>query len=87
LRSVEDALGSDRYARLRCGIGPMPESWEMERYVLERFRPEERPGYEAMVQRATEALECCQQEGIEVAMNRYNGGSSSATKEENEKEE
>jgi peptidyl-tRNA hydrolase, PTH1 family len=86
LRSLEETLGSDRYARLRCGIGPLPEGREMERFVLERFRPEERPVYAAMQERAVEALECCQAEGIEVAMNRYNGVSSSGTKE-NEKEE
>lgn len=88
LRSVENVLGTDRYARLRCGIGPIPEDIELEVFVLEKFTSDERPVMEAMLGRAVEAIECCIKDGIEIAMNRFNGVSSSNGKtKENEKEE
>lgn len=42
LRSIETVLGTREYARVRCGIGPVPERWAVEDFVLARFTPEER---------------------------------------------
>lgn len=72
LRSMEEALGSDQYARLRCGVGPCPENRPLEVFVLERFSEVERPVAERMVKRAAEAVRCCQTEGMEIAMNTFN---------------
>ena len=73
LKSIESRLGTDRYARLRCGVDAAPPGWAMERWVLSRFRPEEEDALGRMIQTARLAIECCQREGIEVAMNRFNG--------------
>jgi PTH1 family peptidyl-tRNA hydrolase len=73
LKSIEKHLGTDRYARLRCGIDPVPPGWALERWVLSRFRPEEENDLVKMIQTARLAIECCQSEGIAVAMNRFNG--------------
>ena len=73
LKSIESHLGTDRYARLRCGVDNVPPGWAMERWVLSRFRPEEEDALGRMIQTARLAIECCQSEGISVAMNRFNG--------------
>jgi PTH1 family peptidyl-tRNA hydrolase len=73
LKSIESHLGTDRYARLRCGVDAVPPGWALERWVLSRFRPEEEDALGRMIRTARMAIECCQSEGIAVAMNRFNG--------------
>jgi PTH1 family peptidyl-tRNA hydrolase len=73
LKSIESHLGTDRYARLRCGVDAVPAGWALERWVLSRFRPEEEDALGRMIRTARTAIECCQREGIAVAMNRFNG--------------
>ncbi|MDB4793592.1 aminoacyl-tRNA hydrolase [Methylacidiphilales bacterium] len=73
LKSIEKHMGTTRYARLRCGVDAVPPGWPLERWVLSRFRPEEEEPLVRMIQTARLAIECCQSEGIAVAMNRFNG--------------
>jgi PTH1 family peptidyl-tRNA hydrolase len=65
-------LGRDDFARVRIGIGGSTRNEAIE-HVLGRFEPEELPHVEPTVGRAEEAVECWMTEGIEQAMNRYNG--------------
>ncbi len=73
LKSIESHLGTDRSARLRCGVDTVPPGWALERWVLSRFRPDEEDALGRMIQTGRLAIECCQREGIAVAMNRFNG--------------
>ena len=73
LKSIENVLGTARYARLRCGVDAVPPGWALERWVLSRFQPEEEDALGRMIRTACLAIECCQREGIAVAMNRFNG--------------
>ncbi len=73
LKSIEAHLGTDRYARLRCGVDAVPPGWALEHWVLSRFQPEEEDALGRMIRTARMAIECCQREGIAVAMNRFNG--------------
>ena len=73
LKSIETHLGTDRYARLRCGVDSVPPGWALERWVLSPFRPEEEDALVGMIRTGRMAIECCQREGITVAMNRFNG--------------
>jgi PTH1 family peptidyl-tRNA hydrolase len=73
LKSIETHLGTDRYARLRCGVDAVPPGWALERWVLSRFRLQEEDALGRMIRTARMAIECCQREGIAVAMNRFNG--------------
>jgi PTH1 family peptidyl-tRNA hydrolase len=87
LKSIETHLGTGAYARLRCGVDAVPPGWPMERWVLSRFRPEEEETLLAMVRTTRLALECCQREGIAVAMNRFNGIIPDINNESNGKKE
>ncbi|MCE0482646.1 MAG: aminoacyl-tRNA hydrolase [Methylacidiphilales bacterium] len=79
LKSIETHLGTNSYARLRCGVDPVPTGWAMDRWVLSRFRTEEEDALGRMIRTARMAIDCCQREGIAVAMNRFNGVNSVET--------
>jgi PTH1 family peptidyl-tRNA hydrolase len=79
LKSIEMHLGTDRYARLRCGVDSVPPGRSLESWVLSRFRPEEEETLLGLIRSARRAIECCQREGIAVAMNRFNGIMSAGT--------
>jgi peptidyl-tRNA hydrolase, PTH1 family len=73
LRSIQTALGTPRYPRLRCGVGEAGEQKDLKNHVLERFRAEEKKTVEHMTARAVEALHACQAQGLEAVMTAING--------------
>jgi PTH1 family peptidyl-tRNA hydrolase len=72
LRSIIRELGSDAFPRLRIGVGGGETGRDLTGHVLGRFRPQERPLVDETVARAADAVECVLEEGVDVAMNRYN---------------
>ena len=69
LKSVEAALGTNVYARMRLGVGggkPDPN------WVLGRFTKEEQPAVEKMVAAAGDAVRCWMDLGIDKAMTNFN---------------
>jgi PTH1 family peptidyl-tRNA hydrolase len=73
LKSVEGALQRQDYARLRIGVGPAPAGIEdLADYVLDEFTPEERDAITELLDPMSEAVETWLQDGIEIAMNRFN---------------
>jgi peptidyl-tRNA hydrolase, PTH1 family len=71
LRDIQAHLGTTEYSRLRIGVG-LPVDEAAEHYVLDRFRPGERPVIEDAVARAAQAVGVWVREGIEACMNQYN---------------
>ncbi len=73
LKSIEAALLSREYPRLRIGVGPLPPGLgDRADYVLDECEPEERRTIDELMQTMTEAVECWLTDGIEIAMNRFN---------------
>jgi len=73
LRSIEDALRSRTYARLRIGVGPVPEGLDdLADFVLAPFEPAELDIFATRLPLMVEAVECWVTDGIEEAMQRYN---------------
>ena len=72
LESIEVAVGSRDYARLRIGVGEAGNSAELREHVLEEFAPEELPALQESVRLAADAVECWAAEGVSGAMNRFN---------------
>lgn len=71
LQDVIDRAGNDGFARLRVGVdAPLGSQVD---YVLSEFGPDERSVAEDSFRRAADAVECWISEGIEAAMNRFNG--------------
>jgi PTH1 family peptidyl-tRNA hydrolase len=58
LKSIEGALQSQAYARLRIGVGPLPEGVsDWADYVLAPYEPEERAQIEALMPQMIDAVE------------------------------
>ncbi|MDX2056997.1 MAG: aminoacyl-tRNA hydrolase [Gemmatimonadales bacterium] len=73
LKSIEGALRSQDYARLRIGVGPLPPEYDdMADFVLERFEADEARVIAELLDPMTDAVECWVTDGIETAMNRHN---------------
>ncbi len=73
VESVITELGSDRFARLRIGIGRPPDRTRGRSYVLEPFTQEEKPLAERVAEVAADAALTWFREGLVTAMNRFNG--------------
>jgi len=72
LRSIIYQLSSIDFARLRLGIGDTPENVDLEEFVLEDFKPEEKEKTNQMVEKAALVVENIVMNGIEDSMNRFN---------------
>jgi PTH1 family peptidyl-tRNA hydrolase len=73
LKSVEGVLRRQDYARLRIGVGPVPEGLDgLSDYVLDTFPPEERKVLDELLDPMAEAVETWVEQGIELAMSRHN---------------
>lgn len=73
MKSVIYQLQSDEFPRIRIGIGKAPEGWELADYVLGRFGADEAAAAARCIERAAEAAAIMVSEGVEAAMNRFNG--------------
>jgi peptidyl-tRNA hydrolase, PTH1 family len=74
LESIEQHIGSRDYSRLKVGIGRKREGQrEITNFVLGKFSSAEAKLLEKIMQRATDQVESWVVDGIEKAMNRFNG--------------
>jgi len=71
MESIISRLGTDKFPRLRVGIGRSEQSSTIG-YVLSRFNQAEERQLGETIKRAAEAAFTWRDEGIEVAMNRFN---------------
>jgi len=79
VRSITAALNTDRFPRVRVGIGRPAESntvaWTEDSlidYVLGRFSSEEEAVIQDSILKVGEVLDCIVTDGVEAAMNRFN---------------
>jgi peptidyl-tRNA hydrolase, PTH1 family len=70
LRDIITMFGTDEFARLRIGVG---RAGTAASHVLATFRPDERDAASEMVAVGADAAEAWLREGIEAAMNAFNG--------------
>jgi PTH1 family peptidyl-tRNA hydrolase len=73
LKSVLENLGTQDVPRLRVGIGPVPTEEDPADFVLKPFTSGEKKEVEKAIEEAAEAVCVAASEGIETAMNRFNG--------------
>jgi len=72
LRDITAHLGTDQYPRLRIGIGE-PGPGQAVDYVLSRFRGSERALMDDALILASQAVAVWATQGVQAAMNRFNG--------------
>ncbi len=73
IRSVIEHLGTRDFARLRVGVGRPPQQRGATGHLLSKVRPDERKRFSETVDLAVEAVEGFLKDGIDAAMNRFNG--------------
>lgn len=73
LKSIIEHLGSDRFPRLRVGVGSKPHpDYDMADWVLSSFSSAEKSVIAEAAGQAAEAIECVITRGMDEAMARYN---------------
>ena len=74
VRSLIEVLGSAEFLRVRLGVrGEDRGERDLSDYVLEEFARDEVPLAEALAELAADAVEDIVRDGLDTAMNRYNG--------------
>jgi PTH1 family peptidyl-tRNA hydrolase len=73
LESIEQHLATREFARLRLGIGRKDGAREITDYVLARFDAAETALLEKALVRAADQVDCWLADGMEKAMNQFNG--------------
>jgi len=72
LKALIVALGTERFVRVRVGIGQAAGEGTLVDYVLSGFSENEWPTVEEGIRKAAEAVEYIEDHGAEKAMNRFN---------------
>ena len=72
VKSIIKCLNTQRFMRIKVGVGEKPKDWDLADFVLGRFTKEEREHLEGAMERAAEAV-CYMVNGeVAKAMNEYN---------------
>jgi len=73
VQSIADKLGTSAFPRLRFGIGRPPGRMDPADYVLEKFSASEQELLRMTLEQAAAAARAFIRDGLEKAMNQYNG--------------
>jgi len=72
MESIQGALGTDEFLRIRLGIAPDRKVSDGAKYVLTPFRKAQDAVVDEMLDAAADAVEVIVKDGPAAAMNRYN---------------
>jgi PTH1 family peptidyl-tRNA hydrolase len=73
LRSITSHLHSDAFQRIRIGVGKPSSKEHGADHVLSNFPKREREAVDVTIEHAADAVEAIATDGIDAAMNRFNG--------------
>jgi PTH1 family peptidyl-tRNA hydrolase len=73
LKSMIERMGTTEFPRLRIGVGPVPPGQDRVAFVLGKYPKAMHEAVEQVKQKAAEAVRAWIDEGVERAMNKYNG--------------
>ncbi|MFQ3341587.1 MAG: PTH1 family peptidyl-tRNA hydrolase [Flavobacteriaceae bacterium] len=73
LKDIESQLNTPHYARLRFGIGQEPKPFDQVKFVLDTWTATEEKELAKRIEKCGEAILSFGLEGLETAMNRFNG--------------
>ena len=85
IKSIIACIGDDGFARVRIGVGDKKPQTDLAAHVLGRFEDDDAGIMEKAFKTAAEAALCIVDNGVEVAMNVYNGLNLAEKPEEKEK--
>lgn len=73
IKSIISCCGTEKFSRLKIGIGPNPGEHLWASYVLEKFSDEELEVFKKLTPLCIEAVEDYLKSGMIFAQNKYNG--------------
>ncbi|HKZ71180.1 MAG TPA: aminoacyl-tRNA hydrolase, partial [Anaerolineales bacterium] len=73
MKSIIERLGTQKFPRLRLGIGRPPGRMDPAAYVLQDFKEADGEIMDMTLDKAVEAIETFVKEGLNAAMNKFNG--------------
>ena len=82
MASIINVLGSNKFPRVRVGIGKPESADDWIRYVLEPFQEDELTVVEDVIERVAASIDYLLEDGIDRAMNRFNTNPSPPPPEE-----
>ena len=72
MKDIIRCLGTDRFVRVKVGVGSRPQDWDLADYVLSRFSDVDRKVIDEGIEQAADAVEMAVEKGVDIAMNQYN---------------
>ena len=72
IKDLIKQLGTQKFTRIRVGVGAKPQGWDLADYVLGRFDSNDRKLVEEAQERACKAVEMILSDGTDAAMNEFN---------------
>ena len=72
IKDIIRRLGTEKFLRVKVGVGAKPKGWDLADHVLGRFRSEERKLVDEAIEHAADAVEKIISQGVDAAMNEYN---------------
>ncbi|MDP2964643.1 MAG: aminoacyl-tRNA hydrolase [Pelolinea sp.] len=73
MKSIIEQLGTEKFPRIRVGIGRPPGRMNSVNFILNKFKTSENKDLELILDKCVDVVECFIENGIETTMNRYNG--------------
>lgn len=73
IKSIISCLQTESFWRIKVGVGNKPPRMDLADYVLGRFKGEELDAIRTGIENAAKAAVCLMDEGMEAAMNQFNG--------------
>lgn len=72
IKSIIQNLGTDKFIKVRIGIGPKPTNIDQADFVLMKYTKEEMNEQNVNMDKAVEAIICIVTKGVDTAMNDFN---------------
>ena len=72
IKSIIQHLGSNKFTRIRVGVGEVPEGWEKANYVLSKISDIEFRKINKRLEHIKDAIACIMNYGTEEAIKRFN---------------
>lgn len=72
IKDIIRQLGTEKFFRVKVGVGAKPKGWDLADHVLNRFTDSDRKLVDEAIEKAAKAVELIIAQGADAAMNEYN---------------
>lgn len=81
MKSIIQMLGDGNFTRIRVGIGPKPEKWDLADYVLAPFSKADREKINETIEDIPRVIKSIVENGVDIAMTEFNKKHSNSSDE------